>query len=191
MLWSQMLSVNQITERLADLSLAEAEERLIQFNSWERPTALVLVMCRAPTAADCLRVFLEWGDVCDAPWWERSNIAKSLRRALAEVALADFLDPAARSFYDALPEVVPVWRGCEQGRERGLSWTTDRATAEGFAEGKRIVNKTPTLARAEILKRHILAVFVERQECEIVLDPRHLRRLSSCKFASHPAPTVP
>lgn len=186
-----MLSVNQITERLADLSFAEAEERLIQFNSWERPTALVLVMCRAPTAADRLRVFLDWGCVCDAPWRERSNIAEFLRRALTEVALADFLGPAARSFYDALPEVVPVWRGCEQGRERGLSWTTDRATAEGFAEGKRTVNKTPTLARAEIPKRHILAVFVERQESEIVLDPRHLCRLSGCKFASHPAPTVP
>ncbi len=140
-------------------------------------TALVLVMARAPTAADCVRVFLDWGNLCDAPWWNRSCIAAMLRQACARISLPDLLCPADRRFYESLPGIVEVWRGCERGRERGLSWTTDRATAAGFAEGKRCRNKAPTLVRAEIPKQHIFAVFIGRQESEIVLAPRRLRRL--------------
>jgi hypothetical protein len=110
-----MLSVNQILERLDGLSFAEAKAQLGFFSSYDRTTALVLVLARAPTATDALRIFLEWGCMLDAPWWERSNIAASLREAVAEVSLADFLGPPERRFYEALPQLVPVWRGCERG----------------------------------------------------------------------------
>jgi hypothetical protein len=73
--------------------------------------------------------------------------------------------------------IEPVYRGCERGRERGLHWTTDRAVAEKFAGGRRCINPHPTLVQALIPKRHILAVFVNREENEIVVDPRRLRKL--------------
>jgi hypothetical protein len=38
------------------------------------------------------------------------------------------------------------------------------------------MNKHPTLVRAEISKQHIFGVFLSRQENEIALDPRRLRR---------------
>jgi hypothetical protein len=85
---------------------------------------------------------------------------------------------------DALPPIVSVWRGCERGRERGLSWTTDRAVAEGFAEGKRYANKSPTLVQAEIPKQHIFVVFIDRSESEIVVDPRRLRKLQNLIIAA-------
>ena len=176
---TNMLTTDDISDRLDGLTFTEAVKELGLFNSYERTTAMVLVMARSPTAADRLRVFLDWGNVCDAPWWNRSSIADMLRQACAEVSMPDLLNPADRCFYDALPRVVQVWRGCEQGRERGLSWTTDRAIAAEFAQGKRCRNKTPTLVHAEIPKQHILAVFTERQESEIVLDPRRLRRLGA------------
>ena len=66
--------------------------------------------------------------------------------------VADLLPPAARTFYEALPDPVPVWRGCDRG-ERGVHWTTWRAVAEGFATGKRCLNAHPILASAEIPKR--------------------------------------
>jgi hypothetical protein len=93
--------------------------------------------------------------------------------------VADQLPPAARAFYEALPDPVPICRGCDQGRERGLHWTTSRAVAEGFATGKRCLNAHPTLASAEIPKRHVIAVFVCRDENEVVVDPRRLRKLKS------------
>ncbi len=172
-----MLNIDQISARLDGLSFAEAAQQIITFDSYERTVALVYVMARAPTPVDGLRIFLDWGNLCDAPWWNRSHFADSLRPARAQIDLADFLGPAERHFFDSLPDIVTVWRGCERGRERGLSWTTDRATAEGFARGKRCINKNPTLVRAEIPKRHIFAVFIGRNESEIIVDPRRLRRL--------------
>jgi hypothetical protein len=170
-----MLSIDQIADRLAGIPFAQAAKQLGLFDSYERTVAIVFVMQRAPTAVDCLRVFLEWGNMCDAPWWQRSHIADMLRNALRGVRLADVLEPDALSFYNGLPEIVPIWRGCERGRERGLHWTGDRAIAEGFAVGKRCENKMPTLVRADIPKQHIFTVFISRQESEIVIDPRRLR----------------
>jgi hypothetical protein len=161
-----------------NLSFVEAKAQLQMLGSYQRTEAMVYVMLRAPTRADAVKVFLEWGNVCDAPWAWRSLIADILRRSCAQFAIADALDSEARHFYDALPRLIPVWRGCEQGRERGLHWTTDRSVAEGFASGRRCVNERPTLAQAHIPKQHVFAVFVDRQEYEIVLDPRRLRKLS-------------
>ncbi len=174
----------QIVDRLQGLSFDAAVARLTTFDSYDRSPALALVLSRAPTSACCLRAYLEWGCVCDARWLNRSSIAECLRKACAEVLLADFLTPEPRCFYDALANIVEIWRGCERGRERGLSWTTDRAVAEGFAAGRRCVNKVPTLLRAEIPKQHIFAVFVERMESEIVVDPRRLRALQRLPIAS-------
>jgi hypothetical protein len=103
----------------------------------------------------------------------------SASQACSKISLADVLSPDERSYCNALPDPVPVWRGCEQGRERGLHWTTYRVVAERFAGGLRCINPRPTLVSALIPKRHIFAVFLERQEHEIVLDPRRLRRLSA------------
>ena len=162
-----------------DLSFVETKAQLQMFGSYQRTEAVVYVMLRAPTRADAVKVFLEWGNVCDAPWAWRSLIADILRRSCAQAAIADALDSEARHFYDSLPRLIPVWRGCEQGRERGLHWTTSRAIAEKFASGQRCVNPRPTLVTAQIPKRHIFAVFAKRNEAEIVLDPRRLRRLSA------------
>ena len=102
-----------------------------------------------------------------------------LRTACAEVEIADLLSPDARAFYDSLPNVVPVWRGCDRRRERGMSWTTDRSVAEGFAMGKRCVNRAPTLVRAEIPKIHIFGVFCDRSEHEIVLDYKTTSKITT------------
>jgi hypothetical protein len=139
-----------------------------------------------------LRVFLEWYSICDAPWGFRNAYARQLRLAYAELNLTDdvlldltdFLRPEERTFYIGLPALVPIWRGCERGRERGLSWTTERAVAEGFAKGKRCINEQPTLASAVIPKPHIFGVFFGRGEREVVVDPRRLRKLQSAPWCA-------
>jgi hypothetical protein len=173
-----MLSADQIGEMLKGLTFAEAAAKLGEFDSYSRSVALAFVLCRSPTPSDTIRVFLGRGNVCDAPWRANAIIADCLRAALREVTLADYLGSTARTFYEALPAVVPVWRGCEKGRERGLHWTTERAIAERFATGQRCMNQVPTIAQALIQKPHIFAVFVDRKESEIVLDPRRLRKVA-------------
>lgn len=162
-----------------DLPYAQARPLLGQFNSYARTQAMLWVMCRAPTPTEVIATFLEWGNMCDAPFANRSHIAAALRRARASIELADLLSEPARGFFDNLPDQVPVWRGCEAGRVRDLHWTTSPEVAGGFAHGKRCSNKQPTLARALIPKHHILAAFVCRDENEIIVDPRRLRRLSA------------
>jgi hypothetical protein len=154
----------------------DALEYLWKFSSYARTEPMAYLMCCAP-ALRRMQIFLEIGNMCDAPWPYRSRIAEDLRAALAKVPLVGLLSPAARSFYEALPDLVPIWRGREAGRERGLHWTIRRALAEDFARGKRCWNRNPTLVSAEIPKQHILAVFVSRDEDEIVVDPRRLRNV--------------
>jgi hypothetical protein len=169
--------------------LDEVSNYLSSFDSYQRTEAMTWVMM-VSCAQRCVQIFLEWGNMCDAPWPYRSYLADALRRALDEVTLIKLLNTAERaaehSFFVGLPDLAPVWRGCERGRERGLSWTTDRAIAEGFAQGKRCVNKYPTLVRAEIPKQHIFGVFVKRDESEIALDPRRIRRLSPYPIRTPP-----
>jgi hypothetical protein len=172
------MNIDEIVQKLEDRQLFhEKVEFLPLCDSYERIYALVLVLPHAPTPTDVLKIFLDWWSYCDAPWPERSHLSEILRTACAKVAIADLLPPNERAFYDSLPDVVPVWRGCERGHERGMSWTTDRSVAERFAIGKRCVNHAPTLVRAEIPKEHILGVFCNRNEREIVLDFRRLRNL--------------
>jgi hypothetical protein len=147
--------------RLAEASMDETTDYLISFNSYERTAAMALLM--SVIANDrpehCIRIFLNFALMCDAPWNHRSVIADALRRARTQVDWPDLLEPDERAFYAALPDLVSVWRGCEECRERGISWTLDRAVAEGFAQGKRCRNRFPTLARAQIPKPHIFGSF--------------------------------
>jgi hypothetical protein len=164
-------------------SLEEVLSYLLKFDSYARTEPMMYMMMFAPPR-HCLQIFLEMGNDCDAPWPYRSEIAKALRCSIAQVALIELLEPGARDFYMALPDPVQIWRGCERGRERGLHWTLRRALAEAFAHGKRCRNANPTLVSAEIPKQHIFGVFVSRNEDEVVVDHRRLRKLRELTIAS-------
>ena len=161
-----------------DAPFDEMSAFLWTFNSCNRTEAMALMMILS-SAERSLRIFLNWGNMCDAPWAFRSTLADQLRSAIARVELCDFLEPEERAFYSELPSLIAIWRGCERGRERGLSWTTNRTVAEGFAQGKRCINANPTLVSAAIPKQHIFGVFLDRDEWEVTVDPRRLRRFQS------------
>jgi hypothetical protein len=166
-----------------EASPKELDLHLLSFNSYRRTEAMFWLMLALPPRR-CLQIFLRWGNMCDAPWPYRSNLANELRRALVEVALTEVLAPAELAFYTGLPDRVSIWRGCERGRERGLSWTTDQAIAKEFARGKRCVNEHPTLVTAEIPKQHIFGVFLGRGESELAVDPKRLRKLRAESYAA-------
>jgi hypothetical protein len=179
------LDVQQLTALVQRGSLDDIVRFLIQFDSYARtePMTWLLMLAAAQLR---LKIFLEYGNLCDAPWPYRSSIAEYLRQARTEIDLIEVLGPVERAFYEALPDPIPVWRGCERGRERGLHWTTNRALAEDFAQGKRCINKNPTVVAAEIPKQHVFAVFTSRQEEEVVVDPRRLRKLNAMPIAPRP-----
>jgi hypothetical protein len=158
--------------------LSETSSFLGTFDSYDRVQALYFIMALAPSERR-LRIFLEWANGCDAPWAWRSDLAGLLRSAITKVGLRDLLGPEERAFHEGLPDLIPIWRGCERGRERGLHWTVKREVAEGFAQGKRCVNANPILVSAMVPKPRIFGVFLDRNEWELAVDPRRLRRIES------------
>jgi hypothetical protein len=83
---------------------------------------------------------------------------------------ADFLSPADRIFYDALPSRIAAYRGQDKRQAVGLSWTLDRQVAFGFAHGHRgLRNEAPMVICADIGKGDVAGAYQARKESEIVL----------------------
>ena len=90
---------------------------------------------------------------------------------------ADCMEPEARRFYDSLPPMVTLYRGADRQSGKGLSWTLDMETAEGFARGHRGLRyPNPTIFSARVRKSSVAFVCVDRGESECVLfrPPRRL-----------------
>ncbi|WP_017999329.1 hypothetical protein [Paracoccus sp. N5] len=69
-----------------------------------------------------------------------------------------------------LPEKIRMFRGQDVGDAFGLAWTTDRAVAEGFAQGHRgIVHDDPYVYEITVPKEEVAFACDDRGEAEIVL----------------------
>lgn len=99
------------------------------------------------------------------------------------------MSPQEHTLLAGLPDPVTIHRGCGQAvGAPGLSWTLDPAMAERFAHlacGPRRHllapawrGEHPLVARATCPKSAVLAVFTERLESEVVVDPQALRDLT-------------
>jgi hypothetical protein len=150
---------------------------LALFGSHARSLALLNATYAEP--ADVFwRVFLENWNICDGLWSFRQKLLSTLRQRKAELSPIAFLRPPDRAFYDALPDRVPVFRGCGRRRVRGLPWTGNRKIAEFFARGGRFPQPPdPVIACAEIAKSDLFFVSADRKESEVVLDPYSITRL--------------
>ena len=91
----------------------------------------------------------------------------------------EYMPPEIRTAYDALPDLIEVWRGTDRKRVRNFSWTTKPEKAEFFAVHRRgMPFPNPVIAHAFIPKEHVFYADNGRNEAEVVLDPRRLRKLT-------------
>lgn len=84
------------------------------------------------------------------------------------------MDADERALLNSLDNIVTVYRGvgsARAGSEKALSWTLNRETAQWFATR---YGKQGTVFEAKIEKQHIHALFMGRNESEVVVDPKHL-----------------
>jgi hypothetical protein len=159
--------------------IEKCESALIAVGSVNRLPLLLRLVTFRP-ARLFWPVFLDHWSVCDATWPWRSDLLIYLRRHHADEPGPGYLQADDLSLYNSLPDQIEVFRGCSRSRVRGISWTVDRSVAEGFARGHRYIRvPEPVVARAVIPKLTIFAALAERNEGEILLDPRRLRRLST------------
>jgi hypothetical protein len=90
-----------------------------------------------------------------------------------------YLDEEQSEALSDLPEVIEVWRGADRTTVRHFSWTTKQKTAEFFAVYRRGAPfPNPVIAHAFIPKAHVFYFESARNEAEVLLDPRRLRKLT-------------
>jgi hypothetical protein len=129
------------------------------------------------------RLFMRlWSDF-DKTWAHQDELLDLLRRNAQLESPCLFFDKKQAAFYDALPPVVTIYRGCSRAAALGLAWTIDQALAERFARGHRkIPVPDPVIVSAKIHRDAILGVFTERNEAEIVVDPDELADITVNEF---------
>lgn len=84
------------------------------------------------------------------------------------------MDEEEYGLFHSLEDVVTVYRGVTGYNAKNiktLSWTLDRDTAEWFAHR---YGENGTVYEAQIGKEHIHAVFLGRNEAEVIVDPKNL-----------------
>jgi hypothetical protein len=116
--------------------------------------------------------YSKWLTVLGEAWTECDNIrdySASLRRLLGTTGpLLPMMNAEDRTGYKDLPDRVTVYRGCSETHMRGASWSLDQQVARKFPflAGYRV--SYPVLVTATVRKEHVLAVFLAREEQEIV-----------------------
>jgi len=69
----------------------------------------------------------------------------------------------------ALPEIIPIYRGCYPNNRSGLSWSTDKEIAAGFTLQNRYKQPgQPRLLLESRIKREHAVLMLERNEQEII-----------------------
>lgn len=140
-------------------------------NSEDRAHHLLALLKRAETSVFWGAMQMCW-PTCDDTWTYRREFVKLLRQ---HQPFAAYVSDKNRLFFDSLPAEVTVYRGASFRRARGMSWSTSREVAEGFARGHRgITVPDAMLATLIIPKADVLMASVSRQEHEILLDPDRL-----------------
>lgn len=102
-------------------------------------------------------------DLFDSPlFWRDDAKDAAVRR---EMMTAD-----EQAAYDALPEVITIFRGCYKHNKWGLSWTLDKGVAERFPALNRYQQpgQQALLVTAQAKKSEVIAVKLDREEFEII-----------------------
>lgn len=119
------------------------------------------------------QVFHQAWNTCDDTWYLQLDVIEALELNREAQPPHLFWNDEQKVFYGALPELVTVYRGCSRERMRGVSWTTDKTVAEGFARGHRgITIPDAVVAECRIAKQDIITVIPDRDESEVIIDPR-------------------
>jgi len=167
------------------LSDAEIKDRLwgpYSGGSDVRAYVLTDMLFRAETDDEFWRIFQFGWPTSDNTWYCRRDIKMLLDE---REPAGPFLKGADKEFYDSLPDLVTVYRGCSSSRVRGLAWTTDLDIARRFARGHRQIDvPSPVVATANVPKEAIYTVTTDRNEFEVVLNWRRLRNLKTEPYGS-------
>ena len=116
--------------------------------------------------------------IAEAPNSDPNLTKRELLTLFRSVDPQRLMDEEEYGVFRGLDDVVTVYRGVTSYNAKNvkaLSWTLNRDTAEWFAHR---YGEDGTVYEAQIEKKHICAVFLGRNEAEVIVEPKHLRDIS-------------
>lgn len=132
--------------------------------------------------ADWLRVLGENWTTCD-------NIAQSrddLERRLGTVGpVVDMMTKEELTKLDALPAIVPIFRGCGEHNINGASWSLNKDTAASFPFLHRYRVEKPILISATVERARIVALKIDRGEQEVITFSAKILRQDTLSGLPH------
>ncbi|MDA0345365.1 MAG: hypothetical protein O3C54_05325 [Proteobacteria bacterium] len=108
------------------------------------------------------------------------------KEALAKKEHLHMMDKTERKKFDALPDILTIYRGCWQENRQGFSWTLDKKTALWFANRIETGN-SPILLSGKVTKDKVFALLLGRNENEIVTLYEYVYQIKEKKLPAKKA----
>lgn len=135
-------------------------------NSTQRLPAFLKLIEGAPPEV-FWAVFQEVWSSCDDTWEHQALLQRAMYRNRPG---HPHLKGSNLAFWKSLPKRVTIFRGCDATRWRSLSWTTDRAVAESFAQGHRGIRcADPVVLQTTVSRAFVWGVCTDREESEVLV----------------------
>ena len=168
-------------EAHGQLTCEQVEEVLSWCDSYQRMPAILELRCQMKWS-DWFRLLgKEWSG-CDNVGRFRAVFMPMFQMLQRQrlTPIREMMDAEAQASYDALPEVVTVYRGCYACNKWGLSWSLSADTAARFPTLWRYRQPgQPLLVEAQAKKANIVALVLDRDEAEIItVRPKHIATIA-------------
>jgi hypothetical protein len=90
--------------------------------------------------------------------------------------ISEMMNEKDQSIYDALPDIITIYRGCYKNNKWGFCWSLDPEIAVRFPLFLRYQQsgEKPILVTATVPKANIKAIKTDREESEVIaIRPKH------------------
>lgn len=158
----------------------EAEKPFELFQMITKPYKLGFLKYATPSLSEqdtALFLSQAW-IIAEAPNSDPNLSKRELLSLFRSVDPQKLMDEEEYGLFRSLDDVVTVYRGVtpyNAKNVKALSWTLNRDTAEWFSHR---FGEQGMVYEAQIPKEHICAVFLGRNEAEVIVDPKHLQNIS-------------
>ena len=150
-----------------------------QINEAETAAGLLLLVTKPYRCEQDAALFLSYAWISTESPNDDPNLSKrSLLAMFRSIDPQMLMDEEERELFQSLDDVVTIYRGVTSYNAqnvKALSWTLNREVAEWFAHR---FGQDGTVYEAQVRKENIHAVFLGRNEEEVIVDPERLMGLS-------------
>lgn len=164
-----------LTDQEAAELLAEARQHIQRHSNSKNRMDMLLDYCphlRPYGLGDKIIRYKHWLQLLGDNWTGCDIVtpyAKVLKRVLGvDGPLSSMMDRAENAAYNALPEVVTVYRGCDADSPSWVCWSLHEPVANSFPFLRRFRAETPVVISVRAKMSRILAVKLSRNEAEVI-----------------------